>query len=179
MKNKLFRLTLKRKLILEDIATTVRLKLEHYQKEDEALGHLAGFGRMTAECIPDEQKRKERIEEYDQLEEKYQLCWEVIWITLCHNDVYTINQRCNGGRARYVQYESLPWEERMKKLDEKDERGWYNEFDIPLEIFNQAIDDIVELLKYYEKTTHNNYEKQLDFLQELRDFRNECESDAI
>ncbi|MNV50278.1 hypothetical protein D3C71_1422800 [compost metagenome] len=55
---------------------------------------------------------------------------------------------------------------------ERDGRGWYSEWDIPLEIFNQGIDDAIELLTWYEERTMNNYKKQLKLLVELKNFRN-------
>lgn len=90
-------MTLPRKLILEDIAATVRLKREHYQKGNEEFSRIQCFARSTAKYFEDEQRKKEAIQECDELEAKYQLCWEVIWITMCHNDRYLINQHCNGG----------------------------------------------------------------------------------
>ncbi|MNR13494.1 hypothetical protein D3C85_1299030 [compost metagenome] len=133
---------------------------------------MAGFARLTAEYLNDEQKKKEAIEKCDMLEKKYQHCWEVIWITMCHNENFLINLHCNGGRGRYDKYNDLPWREQCAKMDERDERGWYSEWDIPLDVYNNAIDEVVELLNWYQERTANDYTKQLKLLDELKKFRN-------
>ncbi|MNB98638.1 hypothetical protein D3C75_458940 [compost metagenome] len=57
-------------------------------------------------------------------------------------------------------------------MDERDERGWYSEWDIPLDVYNNAIDEVVELLNWYQERTANDYTKQLKLLDELKKFRN-------
>lgn len=58
---------------------------------------------------------------------------------------------------------------------EIDERGWYNEWDIPLDVFNQAIDDIVEIYNWYSERLDQDYTEQLRMLKELKEFRNKDE----
>lgn len=62
----------------------------------------------------------------------------------------------------------------------REQRGWRNEWDVPLEVFNTSIDKIIEILRCYQNQTmvqveenyRKDYEKRIEFLLELKAFRN-------
>jgi nuclear transport factor 2 (NTF2) superfamily protein len=172
---KLFRITLKSNLILDRLCSTITSKINFY-KED-------GFARNYTKFMTNNEEIASEIAKCNELEAKYQLCFEVIWITLNHNNIFLINKYCNGRSERYDNNEDLVPDnyniltQKVDRMNMCDNRNWYNEWDIPLEIFNQAIDDIVELLLHYSKTNRNSYQKELVILKRLKAFRNSSNKD--
>lgn len=55
------------------------------------------------------------------------------------------------------------------------DRDWKNEWDIPVDIFNEAIGYIISMLEDYKNNRNNNseyYDEKINFLLILRDFVN-------
>jgi hypothetical protein len=55
-----------------------------------------------------------------------------------------------------------------------EDRGWKTEWDIPLDVFERAIETIVEILENYKKKTRNpasRYDEPIQLLRELLVFR--------
>ena len=143
MDKPLFRMTTKRRIVLDGIITTLNIRLESIDQD--------GYGRMLAESYPEE-KRTARIKELDEELENLYLIHDVLETVACHKDEWN--------RIRFI------------KVD----RGWEDEWDIPKEVFNEALNGMIGILKRFQKSApeknKDNYEKKIAFLQSLKDFRN-------
>lgn len=143
----LFRLTKKRKWILERIITHLNQKIETL--DENSLGHMM-------------------IEENDQLtDDEKEKCFaarrETLAPFILYHDV-----------LETVRHHREDW---LLKLHRKEEREWENEWDIPLALFNEAIDETTDYLKNLRdnsKPEHqDSFYERIDLLQTLKTHRNQ------
>ena len=143
-KKMLFRMTLKRKLLLESVITRLTIKIEG----------INGLGRSIIDLIPNlsEEERQKKLNDNIQEEEKWKLVHDVLETVFAHDDDFMLNLH------------------RMEK------REWRNEWEIPEQVFSDAIKDTITLLTHHKersvKEEHKKkYEKEIKFLKELNTFR--------
>lgn len=171
MSKKLFRMTEQRKRLINRMCSTINTRREAYGTAEQygVTGSLRHVGRYLY-------KDKEELLEYyikcDHEEKRWSLVFDVLWITGFHNDITLINAHCNGGMKRFRKDNEEMSEEQYKRFNSKDERGWYKEWDIPLSVYNKAIDDAIELFEEIEKETKVSQKREIALLREMRDHRN-------
>lgn len=143
---KLFRLTNKRTLLLSDILTKINLKLE--SKEVESFSWL---------CIENHPRlsNNEKQVRFD--------CLKKEWDSLClyHDVLETVACHTNENNRTFLM---------------KQERPWKNEWEIPLDLFNETMDFATDLIQTTKERSQPkfraNYDEQLSFLVALKTFRN-------
>ncbi|PLS19117.1 hypothetical protein CVD28_01535 [Bacillus sp. M6-12] len=149
-KKKLFRMTVKRKIMLSGIITTLNIKLDSV--DEDGLGRLLVLDndKMTEEV------RKEKLMELDSQLQELSLIHDVLEVVCVHEDDVFL------------------------RIHMKEDRGWRNEWDVPLEVFNESIDKMIEILRWFQhsKFVHmseeqfKDYDTKVEFLLELKAFRN-------
>jgi hypothetical protein len=150
-KKKLFRMTVKRKIILSDIISTLDIRLRSVDED--------GFGRLLVlhNDQMTEEVRKEKLMELDKQLQELSLIHDVLEVVCIHEDDVFL------------------------KFHMREDRGWRNEWDVPLEVFNDSIDKMIEILKWFQhsKVVHMSdeqfkaYDTKIEFLLELKEFRNQ------
>ncbi len=162
--SKLFKVTAKRKEILGFICDMLMARVDRYGKKED----FGCDGTLRTTIVGNETDKAKAIIKCDAEERKYRQCFETLWIVLHHNDKFLINMYCNGGKKRY------PSDDDLRKMHLEDERGWYNEWDVPSKVFNDSISVAIEMLDDYMKKRIGNagvLRTGLTLLEDLREFR--------
>lgn len=152
-KKKLFKMTVKRKIILSDIIVAVNIKLGSVDEKGLRRLLVLENDKMT------EERRKEKLMKIDNEFQELSLIHDVLTVVAVHEDDFLL------------------------KLHMKEGRGWRNEWDVPLDVFNESIDKMIEILRWFQrfKIEHmdveqlDKYNKEVEFLVELKAFRNQGE----
>lgn len=144
---KLFRMTTKRKIMMEGIITTVNRSISNVDKDS--------FARSLLEINKSisEEERQIRNLEMDKKWDKYCLLHDVLETVINHGSDFWLN------------------------LHMKVDRGWKNELDVPLSVFNQSIEEVIEIIKelqekFGDRPYGGKYQEQIDFLLLVKDHRN-------
>lgn len=142
-RKRLFQMTLKRKLIMEGIITIVNGKADNVGED--------GFARLLAQEASHftQEERQEKLAKLDAELLKFNLYHDVLELVMNHEHDLNL------------------------KFLLKEKRDWRNEWEIPLDIFNESIDGVIGILRWYqERGIGNKYEEQISFLQLVKEFRN-------
>lgn len=153
-KRKLFRMTQKRRIMLSSIITTLNINLDSVDEDGLNRILVLNNDNLTKE------KRKEELMELDKELKELSLIHDVLEVVCLHEDDV------------FLQFHM------------KEDRGWRNEWDVPLDIFNESIDKMIEILKWHQHSQivhidaeqFKQYDKEVEFLIELKAFRNQGES---
>lgn len=140
-KQKLFRITIKRDILLGRASSSVESTLK---SREDSMRYLPYRPNLTSE----ERFRikTELLTEIDRLQEAR----DILTVIRCHT------------QPHFVESWSIK------------ERGWRNEWDVPMENFERAIHTIIELMEAYKSRTNNpasRYDEPIQLLLELLDFR--------
>lgn len=171
MSKKLFRMTDNRQRLMTKICSAVTIKRESYGTA-EVQGVEGSVRSIGRHLYKDKDELLEHYSMCDQEEKRWGLVFDVLWITMNHNDISLINMHCNGGSSRFKSEDGVMSDEQYKLFVSKDERGWYNEWDIPLSVYNKAIDDALEWLTELDRNTPYQRKKEIALLHELKKHRN-------
>ena len=152
-KKKLFRMTTKRKIVLGDIISSINIRLSSYEEDGLSRLFIIHNDKLS------EEERAMKLEEADRQLKHYSLLHDVL-------EVYT---------ARHWDF--------LLELHMKEKRDWKNEYDIPLDVYNQAIDDIISLLTWFHESSvmkktkehKKDYNEKVDILLLIKQYRNEQE----
>lgn len=152
-KKKLFRMTTKRRVLLGSIVTSINIRLSSF--EEDGLTRLL----IQESNMLNEEERAKKLKDVDEKYTHYALLHDVI-------ETYT----------------SRHWEF-LLDMNMKEKRGWKNEYDIPLDVYNQAIDDIINLLTWYQENSvvkktkkhQKDYNEKVGILLSIKQYRNEQE----
>lgn len=149
-KRKLFRMTVKRKIMLSDIVAILDIRLDSVGEH--------GFGRLLVleNDQLTEEKRKEKLIWLDYQLRELSLIHDVLMVVSLHEDEVFLN------------------------IHLKEDRGWENEWDVPLDVFNESIDKMIEILKLFQSKKvvevsekHlKEYNSKIKLLLDIKSFRN-------
>lgn len=150
---KLFRMTSKRRILLERIVTSINARCSSFEEDGLARSMIEHSTNLS------EDEREKKLKEIDQKLKHYALLHDVL-------EVYT---------SRHWSF--------LLDIHMKEARGWKSEYDIPLEVFNMAIEDIITLLKWYQensvlrkaKENQREYDENVKMLLLIKQYRNEQE----
>lgn len=150
-KRKLFRMTQKRKILLSSIITTLNIKLNSVDEDGLHRIMVLNNDNLTKE------QRNEKLMVLDKELKELSLIHDVLEVVCLHEDDVFL------------------------KFHMKEDRGWRNEWDVPLDIFNESIDKMIEILRWYQNSKFVNnskenlkkYDGKIAFLIELKAFRNQ------
>jgi len=141
----LFRLTTKRKELLNDIITFSTYRVERVNEES--------FARLTALAYPNEQAKQTRLSKIDEQLKKW---------TLYHDVLETI--------STHTFYEE------MRDFFKLEHKEWITEWDIPLALFNETMDEVekelTEVCNGSPEKLQIEYRERIQFIRELKAFRN-------
>lgn len=142
----LFRMTTARSILLSGVITTLNSKIDNIDEDGFARRLILNSGELSKE------ERANELMELDKQLETYYLYHDVLEIVNIHSKEY------------------------LRQFFLKRERTWQNEWEIPLETFNEAIEGTIDVMRWYQvrgrPEFNDKYEKKIAFLEELKDFRN-------
>ena len=131
---------------IEDIIATLEIKIDSYGEQ----GLMRAF--ILNNKILSDVEKDYNIKKMDKELDNFNLIYDV----LC-----TIELNFNNNAL-------------VRKL--KKDRGWRNELDIPLNVFNNSIDEMISILEWFKLNSktekHKSYNKEIKLLMDLRDYRN-------
>lgn len=158
MKNKtgkkLFRMTIKRKILLERIVTSINIRYSAFEEDSFTRLMIENNSKLS------EEERAEKLKKADEELKHYGLLHDVM-------ETYT----------------SRHWDFLLDN-NMKEKRGWKNEYDVPLDVYNKAIDDIIALLTWYQENritkktgkSEREYKENVKMLTHIKQYRNEQEA---
>lgn len=158
MKNKtgkkLFRMTIKRKILLERIVTSINIRYSAFEEDSFTRLMIENNSKLS------EEERAEKLKKADEELKHYGLLHDVM-------ETYT----------------SRHWDFLLDN-NMKEKRGWKNEYDVPLDVYNKAIDDIIALLTWYQENritkktgkSEREYKENVKMLTLIKQYRNEQEA---
>lgn len=152
-KRKLFRMTTKRQIVLSDIIFSINIRLTSFEED--------GLSRqliLHTESL-NEDERKQKLEEVEEKRKHFALIHDVLEIYNCRDWLY------------------------KREFLMKEKRDWENEYDIPLVVYNQAIQDAIEQLTWYHESPivrktqkrEQEYQRNVEMLSLMQRHRNEQE----
>lgn len=145
-KNKLFRMTKKRILMMDSIIRLLDIKMD--TKGADGLSRML----LLENDQLSEEKKEARIKTMDEELSELYLCHDILEIIACHQNP--------------EQFERFA----------KEKRDWTSEWDVPQDVFNEAMDQIIALIQWYQaRTPKDRYAEQIQFILLLKTFRNNGE----
>lgn len=131
---------------IEDIIATLEIKIDSYGEQ----GLMRAF--ILNNKILSDVEKDYNIKKMDKELDNFNLIYDV----LC-----TIELNFNNNTL-------------VRKL--KKDRGWRSELDIPLNVFNNSIDEMISILEWFKLNSkiekHKAYNKEIKLLIDLRGYRN-------